>query len=95
MKYDKYDLRNFVDCKTVDTQIEDIRKRFITLRKKMKFSREELSKLSNVSYASIRRFEDTGEISFTSLLELAKSLNTLDDFDNLFHSRIIGKLEDL
>lgn len=94
MKYDKFDLRNFVDVKTVDSQKIDIVKRFVLLRKKLNLSREQLSKLSNVSYSSIRRFEEKGEIAFSSLLDLAKVLNALDDFDNLFHDRIIGNLED-
>ncbi len=94
MKYDKYDLRNFVDIKTADTQMIDTVNQFRAYRKKRKISRQELAKQSGVSYASIRRFEETGEIAFTSLLKLAQALKCLDDFDNLFRPRIIGRLED-
>ncbi len=94
MKYDKYDLRNFVDVKTAHTQMIDTVNQFKTYRKARKISRQDLSKQSGVSYASIRRFEETGEIAFTSLLKLAQALKCLDDFDNLFQPRIIGRLED-
>ena len=36
------------------------------------------------SYASIRRFEKTGDISLASLVKLALALQLYDDLDNLF-----------
>ena len=36
------------------------------------------------SYEYIRRFETTGEISLKSLIQIAKVLNSLEDFNELF-----------
>lgn len=66
-----------------EKQIE-IAKRLESIRKKRKISRERLSTISGVSYGSIRRFESTGEISFTSFVKIALALQFYDDLDNLF-----------
>jgi hypothetical protein len=47
-------------------------------------SRKLLSDRSNVSYASLRRFEETGEISLISLTKLAVELGLADEIRNLF-----------
>ena len=62
----------------------EIAKRFVAIRKNRKVSQKRLSVLSGVSYASIRRFEKTGDISLASLVKLALSLQLYDDLDNLF-----------
>ena len=62
----------------------EITKRFISIRKEKKVSQRRLSELSGVSYASIRRFEKTGDISFSSLVKIAIALRLYDDLDNLF-----------
>ena len=62
----------------------EITKRFISVRKGKKVSQRRLSELSGVSYASIRRFEKTGDISFSSLVKIAIALRLYDDLDNLF-----------
>ena len=64
----------------------EIAKRFIAIRKSKKVSQQRLAVLSGVSYASIRRFEKTGDISFSSLVKLALALQLYDDLDNLFKS---------
>lgn len=62
----------------------EICQRFKTIRKNRKVSQQRLSELSGVSYASIRRFEKTGDISLASLVKLALALQLYDDLDNLF-----------
>lgn len=62
----------------------EITKRFITIRKNRKISQLRLSEISGVSYASIRRFEKTSDISFASLVKLAIALRLYDDLNNLF-----------
>lgn len=66
----------------------EIAKRFITIRKRKKVSQQRLSVISGVSYASIRRFEKTGDISFASLVKLALALRLYDDLDNLFKNQL-------
>ena len=65
----------------------EIAKRLITIRKNRKISQQRLSVLSGVPYASIRRFEKTGDISFSSLVKIALALQLYDDLDNLFKVR--------
>lgn len=62
----------------------EIAKRFVLIRKNRKISQQRLSEISGVSYASIRRFEKTGNISLSSLVKLALALQLYDDLDNLF-----------
>ncbi len=62
----------------------EIAKRFVAIRKSRKVSQLRLAELSGVSYASIRRFEKTGDVSLMSLVKLALSLQLYDDLDNLF-----------
>lgn len=65
----------------------EIVKRFVLIRKNRKISQRRLSEISGVSYASIRRFEKTGDISLASLVKLALALQLYDDLDNLFKER--------
>ncbi len=60
----------------------EIAKRFVLIRKNRKISQRRLSEISGVSYASIRRFEKTGNISLSSLVKLALVLQLYDDLDN-------------
>ena len=54
------------------------------LRKRMKISRQKLSEISGVSYGSIKRFEETGNISFLSLTKIAIALDVVDDIKKMF-----------
>lgn len=74
----------------------EIARRFIAIRKNRKLSQERLSELSGVSYASIRRFEKSGDISLSSLVKLALALQLYDDLNNLFKTHIEYKsIEDV
>lgn len=64
-------------------------------RKKLKISQKKLAELSHVSYASIRRFEETGEISFYSLLSIAQVLGYLEDFHHLFETPHYQTIEEV
>ncbi len=65
----------------------EIANRFIKIRKDKKISQKRLSVLSDVSYASIRRFEKTGDISLSSLVKISLALQLYDDIDSLFKHR--------
>lgn len=62
----------------------DIAKKEKALRKRKKLTQAELSSRAGVSLPSLKRFEQTGEISFVSLLKIAAVLEDLDAFDSLF-----------
>lgn len=64
-------------------------------RKKNKLTQAELSARAGVSLASLKRFEQTGEISFVSLLKLAAVLDELDDFEMLFTSDTYESIQEV
>ncbi len=90
----QFDIGQFVGVSTVSSikaaLVERVKKR----RKEAKLSQTALSKRSGVSFASIRRFEEAGEISLSSLMKIANSLGCLEDFDALFKHEIITNLRD-
>ena len=54
------------------------------LRKRLKISRRKMSEMSGVSYGSIKRFEETGNISFLSLTKIAMALDASGDIKSIF-----------
>ena len=58
--------------------------KFRVLRKAQGYSQEETAKRSGVSLGSLKRFENTGQISLESLLKLSHLLDRLDDFKSVF-----------
>lgn len=90
----KFDISTFVDVLTEEKVIKDLVDRVKQRRKELKISQKELSFSSGVSYASIKRFERTGEISLTFLLRIANALNCLQDFNQLFKTKQITNLKD-
>ena len=54
------------------------------IRRRRKISQEELSRMSGVSYGSIKRFETTGQISLISLTKIAMALDIADELRNIF-----------
>ena len=85
----KFDIRQFVGVLTEQSVISGIVERVKKRRKQMKLSQRQLSQKSGVTYASIRRFETTGEISLSSLLKIAHALDSLKDFEELFKGQVI------
>lgn len=88
------DLSEFVDTVTEQSVTENLAKRFKLRRREYGMTQKELSVSSGVSYASIRRFETTGDISLSSLFSLARAIGCLDDFTKLFDTPIIKDLKD-
>lgn len=90
-----YDINDFVSVPTESKTTNDLVERFKKRRKELKLSQKDLSVRSGVSYASIRRFEEAGEISLTSLIKLANAIDCLNDFDELFKNAKISSLKEL
>ena len=59
-------------------------KRVQEIRKRRSLSQEQLAAVSGVSFGSIKRFENTGEISLKSLTKIAVSLGCTDEITGLF-----------
>ena len=65
----------------------EIAKRLITIRKNRKISQKCLYVLSGVPYATIRKFENTEDISFASFIKIATIIRLYEDLDRLFEVR--------
>ena len=90
----RFDIGVFVDVLTVQKALAELSARFKKRRKEKKLSQKKIAAQSGVSYASVRRFESTGEISLRSLMELARALGCLEDFGKLFETPVITDLRD-
>jgi transcriptional regulator with XRE-family HTH domain len=64
-------------------------------RKRRKLTQKELSARSGVSLASLKRFEQTGEISFVSLLKIAAVLDETENFSKLFSSNEYRSIQEV
>ena len=73
--------------KTPNDIEQEIKTKFKQKRKSLKLSQKELSTKSGVSLGSLKRFEQTGKISFSSLLQLAVVLGCLEEFSNLCNQK--------
>jgi len=70
----------------------------LRLRKRRLFlnmSQKSLSEKSGVSLGSIKRFENSGEISLKHLLKLALVIDALDEFHNLFPEKEYKSIDDI
>ncbi|APC91115.1 MULTISPECIES: helix-turn-helix domain-containing protein [Francisella] len=63
---------------------KDIAKRAQAKRLGLNLSQQTLSKLSGVSYGTLKKFERTGQISLESLLKIAIVLDDFEKFEQLF-----------
>lgn len=60
------------------------------LRRRKQYSQAELARRATVSLGSLRRFEQTGQVSFESLLKITFILGRLEDFE-----RVLDVSEDM
>lgn len=69
---------------TAEEIIFDVAKRLRLIRRRKSISQERLSKISGVSFGSVKRFETTGEISLISLTKIAIALDCVSEIKQLF-----------
>ena len=65
------------------------------LRKRKKISQKELAERSGVSLGSIKRFEQTGEISLQSLTKIAIALRAEEELESLFTNANFESIEEI
>ncbi|MBE5913581.1 MAG: helix-turn-helix transcriptional regulator [Pseudobutyrivibrio ruminis] len=65
------------------------------LRKRKKISQKELAERSGVSLGSIKRFEQTGEISLQSLTKIAIALRAENEMEALFTQPNFESIEEI
>ena len=73
----------------------EIANRMTQLRKRKKISQKELAVRSGVSYGSLKRFEQTGEISLQSFTKLAIALEVEGELEALFSEVPFGSIEEV
>ena len=73
----------------------DIAKQEKIKRKKRKLTQAELSARAGISLASLKRFEQTGEISFVSLIKIAVVLDETEAFDQLFLTKEYSSIQEV
>ncbi|MDO4340678.1 MAG: helix-turn-helix domain-containing protein [Eubacteriales bacterium] len=69
--------------------------RIRAIRKRRKISQKRLSEKSGVSLGSVKRFEQSGEISLRSLTKIAIALEIQDELENLFKDVPFLSIEEL
>ena len=70
-------------------------KRFKSIRKRKKITQKILASRSNVSYATLRKFEQTGQISLESLIKLSMELGVISEINSLFTQPVYGSIEEV
>ena len=69
---------------TAEELDQKLASRVRNIRKRRSISQEKLSKMSGVSYGSVKRFETTGQISLLSLTKIAMALDIADELRTIF-----------
>lgn len=73
----------------------EIAKKIIRLRKRKKITQKELAARSGVSLGSLKRFEQSGEISLQSLTKIAIALDVEGELENLFENVPFASIEEV
>ncbi len=87
------DINNLI--KTEPEIKKTIASNFKKRRKEHKKSQKQMEKESGVSLGSLKRFEQSGEISLSSLIKLSQSIDEENNLLNLFTSPYYENIEDM
>ena len=90
-----FDISDFVSAQSLTGTVYELVKREKAARKKKKLTQRQLAERTGVSYGSIRRFEQTGEISLLALVKIANVLDCLEDFNELFKKPPVTDIRNL
>lgn len=69
---------------TAEELNQKLAERVRNIRRRRSVSQQKLADMSGVSYGSIKRFEQTGQISLLSLTRIAMALDIAGELRNLF-----------
>lgn len=87
---------NFLFNETTSGDInKKIAERIRAIRKRRKLSQKELGEKSGVSLGSVKRFEQSGEISLLSLTKIAIALEIDYEMKNLFTDVPFQSIEEI
>lgn len=71
---------------TAEELNQKLAERVRNIRRRRSISQQKLADISGVSYGSIKRFEQTGQISLLSLTRIAMALDIAGELRNLFNA---------
>ena len=74
---------------------KNLASRLKNVRKRKKITQKILADRSGVSYATLRKFEQTGQISLESLIKLCMELGVVGEINNLFTQPVYGSIEEV
>lgn len=81
--------------KTSTDIILEVANRVRARRKELGLTQEQLANKAGVSFASYKRFEQTGLVSFQSLAAISIALGCESDFEELFSRRTYKSIDDV
>ena len=73
----------------------DIAQKIVRLRKRKKITQKQLASRSGVSLGSLKRFEQSGEISLQSLTKIAIALDVENELEDLFNNVPFASIEEV
>ena len=73
----------------------DIAQKIVRLRKRKKITQKQLAVRSGVSLGSLKRFEQSGEISLQSLTKIAIALDVENELEDLFNNVPFASIEEV
>ena len=73
----------------------DIAQKIVRLRKTKKITQKQLAVRSGVSLGSLKRFEQSGEISLQSLTKIAIALDVENELEDLFNNVPFASIEEV
>lgn len=73
----------------------DIAQKIVRLRKRKKITQKQLAVRSGVSLGSLKRFEQSGEISLQSLTKIAIALDVENELEDLFNNVPVASIEEV
>ena len=73
----------------------NIAQKIVRLRKRQKITQKQLAARSGVSLGSLKRFEQSGEISLQSLTKIAIALDVENELEDLFNNVPFASIEEV
>ena len=73
----------------------NIAQKIVRLRKRKKITQKQIAARSGVSLGSLKRFEQSGEISLQSLTKIAIALDVENELEDLFNNVPFASIEEV
>lgn len=83
---------DFMTANEIDLQLAH---RVRNIRRRRKITQSKISEMSGVSLGSVKRFEQTGEISLVSLTKITIALGIEEELKNIFSNIPYMTLEEI